>query len=113
MRPIDADILLSDLKEYFDLRGCFSTAGRTEVTLSDMAHVIQKQRTLDQDAYSYDVLDTLSAAWNGKQTYFLENDGTVYSRLSGSCLPSVSAAVRQFAHVLDDDLDDDINNTEE
>ena len=34
---------------------------------------------------AFDVLDLISSAWYGKQYYFLQDDGTVYSR--ESCKP--------------------------
>lgn len=34
---------------------------------------------------AFDVLDMISSAWHGKQYYFLQDDGTVYSR--ESCKP--------------------------
>lgn len=59
----------------------------------------------DRDQYergSYDVLDVLSAAWHGKRYYFLQDDGTVYSRDSGKYM-TLDDAIVEFAQKIGDD----------
>ena len=59
----------------------------------------------DRDQYergAYDVLNVLSAAWHGKQYYFLQNDGTVYSRDSAKSM-TVDDAVAEFANKIGED----------
>lgn len=51
---------------------------------------------------SYDVLDLLSSAWHGKQYYFLQGDGIVYSRDSGKYM-SLDDAIAEFAAKIGDD----------
>lgn len=50
----------------------------------------------------FDVLDLLAAAWHGKQYYFLQNDGSVYSRDSGKDM-SLDDAISEFANKIGDD----------
>lgn len=48
---------------------------------------------------AFDVLDTISLAWDGKQMYFQEEDGSIYSRYDGFCM-TLDDAVTEFANRL-------------
>lgn len=47
----------------------------------------------------WDSFDLLSSAWYGKGCYFKQEDGTVYSRVSGECM-TFDQAIDEFAHEL-------------
>ena len=48
----------------------------------------------------WELFKELSSIWHGKQYYFLEDDGTVYSRESG-CSMSFDDAVAEFKVALE------------
>lgn len=48
----------------------------------------------------WDMFDLMSCWYWGKQYYFLQDDGTVYSRYSGSYM-TVEQAYREFGHILE------------
>ncbi len=50
---------------------------------------------------AFEVLVALSSAWAGKQIYFQEEDGFVYSRETGKTM-SIPDAVQEFADKLSD-----------
>ena len=54
----------------------------------------------DEDAMTaFDVLDTISSEYYGKQVYFLQENGRVYSRIS--CMElSFDVAVDEFADIV-------------
>lgn len=51
------------------------------------------------ESEKWELFDLLSSAWYGKRTYFKQDDGTVYSRMSGEYL-SFDQAVDEFARRL-------------
>lgn len=51
----------------------------------------------------YEVLDEISSVWNGKQMYFLEPNGVVYSRYACKNLPTVDDAINEFTRIISDD----------
>ena len=50
----------------------------------------------------YDVLELFSSAWYGKQYYFLQDDGVIYSRDSGKYI-TLDEAISEFASKIGDD----------
>ena len=48
----------------------------------------------------WDMFVLMSCWYWGKQYYFLQDDGTVYSRYSGSYM-TVEHAYQEFGHILD------------
>lgn len=56
----------------------------------------------DYERGEFDVLDLLSSAWHGKQYYFAQDNGIVYSRDSGRYM-SLDSAISEFADRLGDD----------
>lgn len=48
---------------------------------------------------AFDVLDTIALAWHGKQMYFQQEDGSIYSRYDHSYMP-LENAVNELAHQL-------------
>ena len=50
----------------------------------------------------WDMFVTLSSAWYGKQYYFLQENGWVYSRKSSQYM-TVEQAYQEFATVIGDD----------
>lgn len=50
----------------------------------------------------FDVLDILSSAWHGKSYYFMQDNGTIYSRDSGKYM-SLDEAISEFASRIGDD----------
>lgn len=62
-----------------------------DVVLADMLSLIQQL-----ESEKWELFDLLSSAWYGKQTYFKQEDGTVYSRMSGEYL-SFDQAIDAFA----------------
>lgn len=52
----------------------------------------------------WDLLNLLSSAWYGKQCYFQQDDGMIYSRSSGRYL-SLDQAIDEFAGILTDESD--------
>lgn len=46
---------------------------------------------------AFDVLDAISLAWDGKQIYFQQEDGSIYSRYDCSCM-SLNDAVTELAN---------------
>lgn len=56
----------------------------------------------DYERGEYDVLALLSSAWHGKQYYFMQDNGIVYSRDSGKYF-SLDDAIAEFANRIGDD----------
>lgn len=50
----------------------------------------------------YSALTWLSSVYHGKQYYFLQDDGTIYSRDSGRCM-TLEDAMDEFAKRLEDE----------
>ena len=50
----------------------------------------------------YEVLDLISSAWYGKQYYFLQDNGIVYSRKSGNYM-TLDGAIEEFVEEMSDD----------
>ena len=50
----------------------------------------------------YDVLDLLSSAWWGKQYYFVQDNGLIYSRDSDKYM-TLDEAIGEFADRIGDD----------
>ena len=50
----------------------------------------------------YELLELLSSAWYGKQYYFRQNNGIIYSRDSGKYM-SLDEAISEFAKKIGDD----------
>lgn len=48
----------------------------------------------------WDMFNLMSCWYWGKQYYFLQDDGTVYSRYSGSYM-TVEQAYQEFGHILE------------
>lgn len=42
----------------------------------------------------FDVLNTISSAWYGKQVYFLESDGRIYDRINSELITFEEAVDR-------------------
>ena len=56
----------------------------------------------DYERGEYDVLALLSSAWHGKQYYFAQDNGLVYSRDSGKYM-TLDEAITEFANEIGDD----------
>ena len=56
----------------------------------------------DYECGEYDVLALLSSAWHGKQYYFAQDNGLVYSRDSGKYM-TLDEAITEFANEIGDD----------
>lgn len=52
-------------------------------------------RMSDEAITAFEVLDRLSAAYYGKQVFFLENDGSIHFRNDG-CYYDIEHAIREF-----------------
>lgn len=48
----------------------------------------------------YSALQWISSVYHGKQYYFLQDNGTIYSRDSGKYLPSTESAIEEFVERL-------------
>ena len=81
------------LSEY-EARECAFGDGKFFVPLKDFS--------ITDKTSAFDVLNTLSSAYWGKQYYFEEKDGRVYSRDSGGYL-TLDEAVTEFANKIGDD----------
>lgn len=55
----------------------------------------------------WDLLDLLSPAWFGKQCYFQQDDGTIYSRASGEYL-TLDQAIDEFAGELTNERESEL-----
>lgn len=53
----------------------------------------------DQELTAFDVLDIISSAYAGKQMFFLQDDGMIYSRFDG-CYMTFEQAVDFMAHLV-------------
>ena len=53
----------------------------------------------DESITAFDVLDRLSAAYFGKQMFFMQDDGYVYNRDDGGYY-DLEHAIREFEHKL-------------
>lgn len=56
----------------------------------------------DYERGEYDILALLSSAWHGKQYYFMQDNGIVYSRDSGKYM-TLDDAITEFANRIGDD----------
>ena len=56
----------------------------------------------DEDNEAFEVLNRLSAAYEGKQMYFLQSNGLVYSRYEGE-YQTLEDAIDDFARRLSDE----------
>ena len=65
-----------------------------DVSAEDIDAYIQRL-----EAREWDLFDLLSSAWFGKRCYFRQDDGNVYSRLSGEYM-SLDQAIDELAHEL-------------
>lgn len=77
-------------------------------TMQMLMLVIDNERKLLNDAASiamipdgWDLFETITSAWHGKQYYFLEDDGRVYSRQSHKTM-TVDDAVNEFLMTIGD-----------
>ena len=56
------------------------------------------------DAYDtgrFDALDSISCVYYGKQCYFANENGTIYSRITCTTLPDVDSAIAEFCKYID------------
>ena len=60
------------------------------------------ERISDFNSGAFDTLNVLSAAYWGKQYYFAQDNGIVYSRDSGKCM-TLDDAITEFANKIGDD----------
>lgn len=56
----------------------------------------------DYERGEYDILVLLSSAWHGKQYYFMQENGMVYSRDSGEYM-TLDDAITEFANRIGND----------
>ena len=55
------------------------------------------------DPSGFDVLEQLSSLYYGKQMYFMQDNGIIYSRYSCKYLRTLQDAVNEFGKLLDYD----------
>ena len=53
-------------------------------------------------AGQWDMFKLISSIYLGKEYYFEQDDGTVYSRLTCSYLPSKEMAINEFLNLIDE-----------
>lgn len=64
------------------------------------------------EAREWDLFDLLSSAWFGKRCYFQQDNGTVYSRVSGEYM-TLDQAIDEFAGKLTNERESDPEAPEE
>ena len=95
MRLIDADIITSFM-EYM------KSERRERIWVNqEVLELIKAQPTVMAPyRIAFNVLDSLSSAYYGKQMYFLRDNGPIYSRVSSKFLSGIADAVNEFYGVL-------------
>lgn len=104
-RYIDADLLKTD---YYALPKSLSslTVSTQYVSLSQILNAPTVDVVEIRKESELEMFDLISSAYYGKQMYFKQDDGTVYSRYSCKQM-SVDEAIREFISLIDDsDLPD-------
>lgn len=48
----------------------------------------------------FELFDRITTAWNGKQRFFLQDDGTIYDRNKCDCVEQLDDAVNRFCEEL-------------
>lgn len=56
----------------------------------------------DYEQGEFEVLNLLSSVWYGKQYYFIQDNGFIYSKASGKYM-KLEEAVEEFAKAIGDD----------
>lgn len=87
-RLIDADALLAEILEKPNIR--YSNL--------DLIKTIGDSQTVDAVPKSelYELFDRITTAWNGKQRFFRQDDGTIYDRNKCDYVKSLDDAVNRF-----------------
>lgn len=80
---------------YYDVPSCGGT-----LKLDALNYIKQLE------AREWDLFDLLSSAWFGKRCYFQQDNGTVYSRVSGEYM-TLDQAIDEFAGELTNERESD------
>lgn len=56
---------------------------------------LRTQNVPDRNVGEWDMFELITSVWYGKQCYFVEENGVVYSRVSGKYM-SVDEAIKEF-----------------
>lgn len=103
-------IKLTDMTESH-IRNCMKIVGEDDPWYCEFQKELErrKQKRKTQEyiqikAYKqgyFDALAEISSVWYGKQCYFTEPNGAVYSRISCKTLPDIDAAMEEFLNYID------------
>ena len=111
-RSIDADALKTRIKEGIDYIGGADIDDAyyngEKSALNAVINMINSTPTIEAEPEGYktgeyDVLDLLSSAWHGKQYYFKQANGLIYSRATCQYM-TLDDALVEFANSLGDDV---------
>ena len=108
MRLIDADALMEWLNgwiEYYNLSPAYVRAliDRQPTIETDMSEYSDRLGKLEYERGKFEALDIISSAYSWKKCYFEQENGLMYSKLSGKRM-SVNEAVEEFAKILAGDV---------
>lgn len=95
-----------EIKKGLEFISCTDVTKKVELARQGLAYAYYEDFAADALAYiqqlemrEWDLFVLITSAWFGKQLYFQQNDGTVYSRASGEYM-SFDQAIDEFAHDL-------------
>lgn len=71
--------------------------------LDDLLRECSRPQRRYPSTYAWDVFDIITSTYYGKQMYFLESSGTVYSRYSGTYFKDMNDALNEFLGLIGDD----------
>lgn len=100
MRLIDADALLKKK----DIITIWHDGNRASVVGIVYEDDIEEAPTVDAVPKQelFDLFDRITTAWNGKQRFFPQEDGTIYDRNMCDYIKSFEDAVNRFCNELSD-----------
>lgn len=102
MRLIDADEIKARIEFVIEDSSELITSSVVRKAMLKLVDMTKTAKTINYELGEYDTLDLLTSAWYGKQYYFREKNGMIYSRDSTEYM-TLDDAITEFANRLGDD----------
>lgn len=101
-RLIDADRLWEFMRTYDDYQGAKEAHDVELIHRDSILFAIETAPTVDTVPKSelFELFDRITTAWNGKQRFFPQEDGTIYDRNKCDYVKSLDDAVNLFCEEL-------------
>ena len=102
MRLVDADEIKARIEFVIEDSNELITSSVVRKAMLKLVDMTKTAKTINYELGEYDTLDLLSSAWHGKQYYFREKNGMIYSRATCQYM-TLDDALVEFANALGDD----------